>query len=165
MDAIEIFLQGAGIPKILTLTVPSNGRVREIIEIAKEQGLKWTADQEVMVWIENLDEPLDLDILLVDAGIKKHTRLHVHTCHRVNVTVNFQDKAESHFFAPSTTISVVKKWADKKFGLSEADATEYALQLCNSTERPAEDVHLGTLVTPSECAVCFDLVPKQRIEG
>jgi hypothetical protein len=165
MEKIEVFLQGVAISRITAITVKSDGHVQDIIEAAKAQGLKLPEDQKFQVWLENSDEPLDTNETLINAGIKKHSRLHVHVCHRIKVTVNYQNKTETHPFAPSTTIGVVKKWADKKFGLSDVDATEHALQLCNSVERPSVDVHLGSLVTTTDCAICFDLVPKQRIEG
>ena len=165
MNTIEVFLQGAGISQISIVKVPSDGHVRDLIEAAKGQGLKSADDEEIKVWIEDRDEPLSMDLTLADAGIKDRTRLHVHTCPRIKVTVNFQNKTESHPFAPSTTIKVVKKWADKAFDLSGVDAKEHALQLCNSSERPADDVHIGSLVKPRECELCFDLVPKQRVEG
>lgn len=165
MDTIEVFLQGVGIPRIALIKVPSNGRVRDIVEAAKAHGLRWTESREPQVWLENSDEPLDPELIFASAGVKARSRLHVHTCHRVKVTVNFQNASKSHPFAPATTIGVVKHWADDKFGLGEVDATEYALQLCNSTERPSEDTQLGALVSFPECDVCFDLVPKQRVEG
>jgi hypothetical protein len=63
------------------------------------------------------------------------------------------------------TVHRVKQWAVHEFGLSKVDATEHVLQLCGSTTRPDEDTHLGALVQYPECRLCFDLVPKQRVEG
>lgn len=165
MEKIEILLQGEGITRITTITVNSDGLVRDVVTAAKAQGLKLPEDQEIRIWMENSDEPLDMDGTLKKAGVKKHSRLHVHRCPRIKVNVNYQNKTETHPFAPSATIGEVKKWADKKFGLSPVDATEHALQLCNSAERPSVDVHLGSLTSAPDCAVCFDLVPKQRVEG
>lgn len=165
MEKIDIFLQGDGITRITTITVNSDGLVRDVVTAAKAQGLKLPESQELQVWVENSDEPLDIDGTLEKAGIKKHSRLHIHRCRRIKVTVNYQNKTETHPFAPSATIGVVKKWADKKFGLNDVDATEHALQICNSVERPSVDVHLGSLASAPDCAICFDLVPKQRVEG
>ncbi len=64
-------------------------------------------------------------------------------------------------------ISRVKSWAvsEHAFNLSEIDATEHALQICDSTIRPDEELHLGSFATFPVCTICFDLVPKKRVEG
>ncbi len=81
------------------------------------------------------------------------------------MTVNFNGEHKSHPFTPSKTVGKVKKWADDKFGLKGVDATEHALQICATTTRPDEDVHIGSLVRFPDCKLCFDLVPKKRVEG
>ncbi|MFY9554815.1 MAG: hypothetical protein WAV47_08895, partial [Blastocatellia bacterium] len=65
----------------------------------------------------------------------------------------------------STSVRKVKRWADEEFKLKGVDATEHALQLCGSSTRPDEDVHIGSLVKFPDCKICFDLVPKKRVEG
>ena len=165
MDKIDILLQGAGISRMVVIAVPAEGVVRDIISAAKEQSTKLPDTTDLQVWLEDSDEPLNPDEAINKVGIQKHSRVHIHTCHRIGVSVNYQGKTQSHPFAPSTTISTVKMWADKRFNLNDVDATEYALQLCNSSERPSDDIQLGALTSPSECSVCFDLVPKQRVEG
>ncbi len=164
MAEIEIFLQGAGIARIALVRVSSDSHVRDLIDVARSNGL--TADgEQPRVWLENADEPLDPDLELDAAGIKNRSRVQVHTCHRIVVTVNFKADSKTHPFAPSATIGAVKAWAEDKFKLSGVDATEYALQLCNTSDRPADDIQLGSLTTHPHCSVCFDLVPKQRVEG
>ena len=83
------------------------------------------------------------------------------------MTVNFNVDQKTKTFPPSATVGRVKKWAvgEHGFDLKGVDATEHLLQLCGSTDRPDEDIHIGTLVTAPACSLCFDLVPKQRIEG
>lgn len=164
-DKIEVFLQGPGIARLALVKVPANGKVQDLIEVAKDKGLKLEDGQTPQVWVENTEVPLNLSMPFEDAVIQSHSRVQIHTCPRIHVTVNFQNRPEQHPFSPAATIRTVKQWADKKFGLGEIDATEYALQLCGSTERPYDDIQVGSLVQPGQCAVCFDLVPKQRVEG
>ena len=165
MADIEVFLQGAGVSRVVLVKVPADGHVKDLVEVAKQHGLNASEHEGPRVWLENVDEPLDSDAGIDAAGIKSRSRVQVHMCHRIAVAINFQTKTKSHPFAPSATIAVVKAWAVEKFELSAVDATEYALQVCNSTERPSEDTQLGSLTSSPQCAVCFDLVPKQRVEG
>ena len=164
-DQLEVFLQGPGIARVALVKVPVDTKVKQLIDVARGKGLKLEDEQTVHVWLENAEEPLSLDMSLKSAGVQARSRLHIHTCQRIHVTVNFNNNSKQHPFSPSATIGKVKKWADEKFGLSATDATEYALQVCGSTIRPDDDIEVGSLAQPGQCSACFDLVPKQRVEG
>lgn len=163
---IEIFLQGEGIPEIQIVRVPHNGTVRDLIAAATSGGLRLGGRaEEIIVLIEDSDHELELDVRLTDAGIGHRHRIHCHRCRHVEVSVNFNGASKSHPFPPSTTVAKVKRWADDKFGLKGVDATEHALQICGTNKRPDEDTHIGSLVEHPNCKLCFDLVPKKRVEG
>ncbi|MCL4239727.1 MAG: hypothetical protein KJ048_00090 [Dehalococcoidia bacterium] len=165
-DEIELFLQGEGIADITLVLVPRDGTAQDIITAAKAHGLT-TPDGEALVSIEDADEPLAPNARLDAVGIVHRGRVHVHRCRRVAVSVNFNGDTTGEDFPPSATVGRVKKWAvsKKAFNLQSVDATEHVLQMCNSSTRPDEDVHIGTLVTAPDCRLCFDLVAKQRVEG
>jgi hypothetical protein len=166
-DEIELFLQGEGIREITLVRIPRDGTVRDVIAVARTHGLSAPAEEDVSVLLEDADAPLGPDTPLTAAGIGRHSRVHLHRCRKVAVTVNFNADHKTESFSPSATVARVKKWAVSKrgFSLSDVDATEHLLQVCGSTNRPDEDVHIGTLVQAPACVVCFDLVPKQRVEG
>ena len=165
MAEIELFLQGESISQIVLVTVPEHGTVRDIIDAARAHGLRTEGTETPLVFLEGEDEPLAEGAALETSGVRPRGRVHVHRCRKVQVTINFNGREKSHRFSPATTVGVVKAWADEKFGLSGVDATEHALQRCGTTERPSEDTHIGSLVRAGDCALCFDLVPKQRVEG
>lgn len=168
MSQIEIFVQGEGIPEITVVRVPGDGTVRDILEAVKAEGVRVGGEgQTPAVLIEDAGEALALDASLEAVGIRQRSRVHVHRCVQVAVTVNFGGRSIADKFAASTTIARVKRWATGKhgFNLSEIDEAEHALQLVNSGTRPDEDVHIGALVACPACALTFDLVPKQRVEG
>ena len=48
---IEVFLQGPGIARLALVKVPANGKVQDLIEIAKEKGLKLEDGQIPHVWV------------------------------------------------------------------------------------------------------------------
>jgi hypothetical protein len=170
MPEIEIFVQGEGIPEVILLRVPSNGTVRDILRSAETQGVRFAEDEHsLIILVEDQEEEFSPDLSLEEARIGHRSRVHVHRCHRVEVTVNFNAAQKTHAFPPSATVERVKRRAvgpsPEGFGLQEVDAMEHLLQLCNSTTRPDEETHIGSLVTFPDCELCFDLVPKVRVEG
>ena len=166
-DHIELFIQGEGIPKITLVKVHSKDMIADIIKVARQHGLSVPEGVEVFVFVENTDTPLDLGKKIDEAGLTPRSRVHIHRCRRVEVTVNFKEHQLKGFFPPSATIDTVQKWAVGKdeVDMSPVDAAEHLLQACHSDDRPDEDVDIGTLVKGSDCAICFDLVAKQRVEG
>ncbi len=166
MENIEVFVQLEGKKDILLIEVAGNGTVRDLLRAAMEQG-KHPSNNETpsMVFIEDAEDVLELDHLLENAGISHRGHVHVHRCHRVEVSVTFNGRQESKAFSPSVTIGHVKKWFAKKFEMSEKDASDHVLQVQGTVATPDEDAHLGTLVTHPACHISFDLVPKVRIEG
>lgn len=166
MNEIEIYLQGEGIATIALVRVPAGGTVRDIAEAARAQGMPAAEpDMTPGVWLEDAEDALADEQPLDTAGIGHRCRVHVHRCRRVAVTVNFNGRHHERGFAPGATVHRVKQWAVHEFGLPEVDATEHALQVCGTTKRPDEDTHIGTLMHYPECGLCFDLVPKQRVQG
>lgn len=162
---IEIFLQGVGIPQVSIIMVPEDGTVRDIVGAAKTQGLRVDGVGDLLVFLEDHDEPLALDARLDTADIRAYRRVHVHTCRKVEVTVNYDKDQKSRPFSPARTVGAVEEWAEHEFKLEDADAVEFALQLYGTSERPTENTHIGSLLTSGSCALCFDLVAKQRVEG
>ncbi len=167
MAETELFVQGEGMRDIALVRIPEAGTVRDIVEAARAYGLRNEDGETPNVTVENDDAELDLDASLSAAGIADRKRVHVHRCKQVAVTVNFNARQATDDFPPSTTVKRLKKWADSKkgFDLRGADATEHLLQLCGSDGRPDEDTHIGSMVEVSDCSLCFDLVPKSRVEG
>lgn len=163
-ETIEVFLQGPGLA-ITLVKLPADGKISDLIAQASEKGLKIGAEEKLDVWLENAEEPLKSGSSLAEAGIKSRSRVHVHTCRRIHVTVNFNNQSHQHPFSPSSTIGDVKEWAAKKFNLGEVDASEYVLQVCGTTTRPKEETQVGVFAEPGQCTACFDLIPEQRVEG
>lgn len=161
----EVFLQGVGVHDITLLRIPQSGRVADILAAGRAAGL--AVPDDVSVYIEDEDVALSLESLLSTTAIRHRCRVHVSRCRRVDVSVTFNGRQISEAFPPAATMKRVKRWAvgSKGFNMSEVDAAEHVLQLSGSSERPDEDIHIGTLVTSGQCVVSFDLVPKVRVEG
>ncbi len=161
----ELFLQGAGVHEITLIRVPQGGHVGDILVAGRAAGL--VVSDDVGVYIEDDEAALSPDSLLSATPIRNRSRVHINPCRRVNVNINFNGKEMSETFPPAATMKRVKRWAvgSKGFNMSDVDAAEHVLQLSGSSERPDEDIHIGTLVIGAQCVVSFDLVPKIRVEG
>jgi hypothetical protein len=168
MQDIEIFVQGEGRPTISLIRVNADASTEELVVAAVAQGAYDAANgHECLVSLEEADEPLTPGMSLTTAGIRHRSRVHLHRCRKIDVTVSFNGVNKSRAFSPAATIARVTKWAVGKrgFDLDEVDAAEHVLQVTGTSIRPDEDAHLGTLVTAPSCVASFDLVPKQRVEG
>lgn len=161
MPKVELFLQVEGRRRIDLIEIDADLPVLEILKLAaipehlKEVGLVFELDGE---------RPLEHDTCLQDAGVGHRHRIHVHRCHQVDVTLRFNEITEKMHFPPSATVERVKRRFVEKIGMSPVDATEHALQLCGTEDRPEPDDHIGALVSGC-CTLCLDLVPIKRVEG
>jgi hypothetical protein len=168
MSDIEVFMQGEGISHITLVRVHREAQVRALIDMARVHGFPDDPEAgETVVQLEDADAVLALDATLDEAGVGHRSRVHVHRCRTVEVTVTYNNEDKAHQFPPSMTIERVKEWATsaEAFTLSPVDATEHALQISGTSERPHDDVHIGALVGARNCALHLDLVAKRRIEG
>jgi hypothetical protein len=165
MEHIDVFVQGEGLKQVVRIRVAKGALVRELIELALALGLVPGG----VAALEDCEEALDLDAALDAAGVCHHGRVHVHRCRRTEVSVHYGARTLTQSFPTSSTVQAVWKWAvaAPQFNLSPTDALEHALELCDTAVRPDPDTHLGTLVSggKAHCALCFNLVPKQRVEG
>lgn len=166
---LQLFVQGEGLGEIRLVKVDGGSTVDGLIEaVAAKYGGEFAtavAAGGMVVTLEDDDEELAQADTLKKAGVRDRSRVHIHRCRKVKVSVNFNGETAVDNFPPATTVGKVKKWADRKFDIDKVDATEHALQLCGTADRPDEDVHIGTLTNNHSCSVCFDLVPKKRVEG
>ena len=166
-NELQLFVQGEGIADIQLVRVAEQSTLREL---AGKLGSVLTeadaaAADDFIFLLEDSERELASDKSLKELGIKNRERIHINRCCKVKVSVNFNGKEIADAFPPSRTIAKVKRWADKQFGIEGVDATEHALQICGTAKRPDEDVHIGSLVRRPNCQICFDLVPKKRVEG
>lgn len=167
-NELQLFVQGEGIADIQLVRVAEQSTLRELLKkfssVFTDTEVASATDEFIFL-LEDSERELASDKSLKELGIKNRERVHIHRCRKIKVSVNFNGKEAAETFPPSKTIAKVKRWADKEFGIEGVDATEHALQICGTAKRPDDDTHLGTLARRPNCQVCFDLVPKKRVEG
>jgi hypothetical protein len=163
MKTIDIFYQAEGLREIAHLECGADENYTALVEvIAKKHGL----GDDVFIFLEDADEPVDPGEAELKPGAIGGVKVHVHRCREVKVSVTFNGETVHHPFTPATTIAKVKKWAaERKFGMTEEEAGEHVLQIKGTHERPAPNIHIGSLVAHPHCHIAFDLVPDERVNG
>ena len=176
-EELDLFVHSQGVkPKVATAR--SHESLREVLE--RTQVLK-EGQGDLLVFVgeweealsegdeieegEDRHEPVDVSLTIEVLELHRHRHIHVHKCKRVAVEVNFNSRTKRHRFSPATTVGVVTRWARKKFKLDGAAGAEYVLQICKITKQPRPSEHLGELVEPLVCAICFDLVKEITPQG
>ena len=163
MSSIDLFYQGEGLAEIEHIEFDGDAAFAIIkAQLSEKHGL----GADVLIFIEDEDEPLDESRYARDHAGPTGMKLHLHRCRHVEVTVTFNGETVEHRFSPSATVVRVKRWAaEHKFGMTEEEAGEHVLQIVGSHERPKLGAHIGTLTNAHHCQVAFDLVADERVNG
>jgi len=140
--------------------------ITDIEDTALVRELLAEGDPDGHIWIEEVDEEIDLGISMEAAGIRQHHHVHRGPCHRVEVVVRFNGDHE-HDYGPATTIGTVEKWAfgEKVADFSPEQAAKHVLAVPGADHFLEAGVHVGSLVIPGSCKVVLDLLPRSRFEG
>jgi hypothetical protein len=162
MSAISVFYQAENLGRIEHATFSPEATLANVLTAIQT---KHGADAAATLFLEDADEPAELTARLIDVATPKGLKVHVHRCHRIEVSVTF-NATKTHKFPPGGTVARVKRWAtDKAFPMSPEEAAEHVLQITGTTERPSPGTHLGSLAAHPHCHVRFDLVPNERVNG
>lgn len=163
MKFIDLFYQGEGLDEIQYLEFDGEAPFSELrLHLCEKHGF----DPSVQIFLEDADDPVSDDTQIKECCTSKGLKLHFHRCRHIEVQVTYNGDDVRRRFRPGATVARVKHWAaEKKFGMSEEVAGEHMLQISGSHERPTPSTHIGTLTTCGSCAVSFDLVPDERING
>ncbi len=163
MKSIDLFYQGEGLGEVAHIELESDVTFAFFKAIVVE---KHGLSPDVMIFVEDDDEPIDEAILLKERASSKGLKVHFHRCRHVEVTVTFNQEMVKDRFSPSATVARVKRWAaEKKFGMSDEEAGEHVLQIAGTHDRPTPGLHIGSLIDGKTCGLAFDLVPDERVNG
>jgi len=155
---MELFLHSEG------------GEDPEIVEAeagAKVRMLAVETGRDGKVWVEEIDDEIDLDLTFEEAGIGHRHHVHRGRCHRVKVVVQFNATDFKHEYGPGTTIKKVYHWAsgDKAADLSPEQKAKHVLALPGADHFLADGVHIGSLITPGTCEVTLNLMARDAFGG
>lgn len=163
MKTIDIFYQGNGIHAIEHLEIDESQTFSYLKKIIiKTHNLQ----EDAFIFLEDDEIPVDENLIVSNKAGRAGIKVHIHRCREIRVVVHFKDKTIHHNFSPSTTVARVKNWAaEKKFKMSEEEASHHHLQIAGTTEQPNPGTHIGTLTSCPKCTVEFDLVSTPKVNG
>ena len=163
MATITVFVQVEGERRVRDIALNADVTEQGLCEALAAAGIP--LDSAAQVFINEAEEAIVGDGRDHPRGLGDGARVHVARCHRILTTVHYLDKTLERAFAPGARVKAVKTWAVKELALDHKDAHEHVLELCGTTERPAADTALHTLLKAPGCTLCFNLVPEKRVEG
>lgn len=163
MKSIDIFYQGENIAGIEHLEVSGDGTFGELqARLAGQHGLP----PNVLIFVEGDERPIEHCVRIAARSGDRGVTVHLHRCRHVNVAVTFNNTTKEQLFSPASTVGHVKQWmAEHRFDMTKDDASEHLLQLAGTTTRPSPSTHIGALTDGKICAVAFDLVADERVNG
>ena len=157
---MEIYVHTAGYEDPKLIEIEGTKLVRELLVVADGKGAE-------LIMIEEVDEPVGLDLTIEEAGI--HHRHHVHRgrCRRVTVRGRYGGRDISHEFRPVAIIRLVFDWVTgpEGFNLTPVEKAKHVLAQPGADHFLDWEVRVGSLVTTDTCEVVLDLAPKSRFEG
>jgi hypothetical protein len=163
---IELFVhtQNGVDPKLIKVSEESTvTEVLEIIVAAGGHGGK--VEEEILVFTEDCDEPIEHHRKLSECEIRHRHHIHCHRCRKVEVSV-FYNAEHRKAFSPGTTVKRVLEWAVKAFKLSPTDAADKILVLKgNPSEELPTDAHIGSFAAPHHCSVELCLTAPVEVQG
>ena len=163
MTILDVFYQGEDLQDIQHLELDASSTFAKFKKLICE---KYGISDDIHVFLEDSEDPVDDHNCMSDFGDKSGLKLHFHRRHRIEVCVSFNGEEVSRRFSPSATISRVKRWAaQRKLDMTKEEAGEHLLQISGSHDRPHPGTHIGTLSNGHCTKLEFDLVPDQRING
>ena len=164
MNYIDVFYQAEGLGDVGHVKAEPDMRFEELKELLAEKvGLPV---ETILLFVEDKVGAVDDDALLKDYAEGKVLKIHLHRLREVEVRVAFNGVSAEARFSPSATVSQVKGWAAQcKFGMTKEEAGEHVLQIVGTHVRPRSGTHIGSLTDEKTCALAFDLVPHERVNG
>jgi hypothetical protein len=164
MDKFQIYVHGenARDPKLIELE--ENASIKDILKKYHQEFPDAGSPDEIEIFLEDDDAPIQKHHCTEEAGIKKRSHIHCHRCKKVVVTIVYNGDDKSFHFAPSATAKKILKKAIGAFNIHEEDANDYLLKLDDKTILQPSD-HIGSFSVFPKCDVKLFLTPTKPIQG
>jgi len=155
-DCTELYVHRTGDERVSLRPVNSTESLADALSVSRGEH----------VWLEDVDDELDVAVSVAAARIPHRGHVHVNRCRRVTALVTFNGETKDRQFAPAVRIERVFDWAVSKrgFDLTPTDAAEHVLQITGTNIQPDLADHVGSFAD-DDCTVSLSLVPKIRNEG
>ena len=156
MTTMEIIVEGEGLADVEAIRIDEGSTRREIVAaVAVKAGFP---AEEGLLFIEDCEEPLDLNLIIATESINRVH--HVHRLRHIEVSVFYQRRQIEKRFSPATRVHRVLDWAvsSQGFNIDRAIAPEMELALHNSTKALPKDAHIGRYLRHPHHCLAFDLI-------
>jgi hypothetical protein len=148
---MQVFVHGQGSESPEVIEVEETVMVRELL--AGRDG--------ELVWVEEVDVPVELDVTLAVAGIGHGHHVHRGPCREIEVRLFAGEKREAaHRFAPSAKVERAVAWGAGNLGLGPAADVEAVDRRTDRVVDPGS--HIGSLAGAGTCSAELDLRPVRR---
>ena len=168
---IELFIHQQG-AKPVTLQVLPQSSIAEVVNTSEVAGLDTNNIYALLdktdnddVDQEQLNAPVDSRKRIDEFSTGRSCHLFFYRCRSVCVSVNYKCDTEHRHFSPHVKLKRILKWAKRKFNLTDCEADNLILRLCEGNDRLRLHQRLGEVIQGECCNVCFDLVHDYRVEG
>jgi hypothetical protein len=141
---------------------PRNTTIKEIIFVVLQEEVGY-------LYIDGAEEPISLELTIGEVILEKHGHVHISTCKRVDVTVEYAGQSKQNDFPSNAKVKTVLEWA---VGATWSPGTivlterpKFALYLPGIEKALAENNRVGTYIVAGSCKITFELALRERQQG
>ena len=143
--------------------------LEEVEETARFRDI-CAVEEEIFVFLDDHDEPVEVDVLIVEVlrerGHKPgHHHVHRHPCRQISVEVHYGGDTRPVLATPNQTIGVVLTRALQAYGIDATSGADLVLRRPGSADDLSQNEHLGDLHPGENCKLELNLLPAQREAG
>lgn len=157
---MRIYAHEPGSELTLHEDVPRDRTFREIVAV----------DQETFVFLDDDDEPVDVELVIVEVVTSRGRspgshHVHRHHCRHVTIAVNYGGDTRDVKVSPNQTVATVLSRAIKAYGIDPAAGADLVLRRPGSTDDLPQAEHIGDLHPGPACKLELNLLPAHREAG
>jgi hypothetical protein len=127
-------------------------------------------DGEAFVFLDDDDEPVEVDLLIVEVltvrGRKpSNHHIHRHPCRAITVDVHYGGDTRDIRITPNQTVGALLTKAIQAYGLDAAAGSDLVLRRPGSNDDLPQAEHVGDLHPSKSCKLELNLLPAHREAG
>lgn len=157
---MRIYLHGPHAEPTLLEGVDETARFRDICNV----------DEETFVFLDDDDEPVEVDQVIVETLAEKgrrpdHHHVHRHPCRQITVEVHYGGDTRPVHATPNQTVGKVLTLALRLYGIDAASGADLVLRRPGSSDDLPQSEHIGDLDPSPTCKLDLNLLPAHREAG
>jgi hypothetical protein len=129
-----------------------------------------TVEEQTFVFLDDDDEPVGVDLTIVEVVIARgrkpgHHHVHRHHCREITVEVHYGGDTRPVRVTPNQTVATVLNKAIAEYGIDPAAGADLVLRRPGSNEDLPQAEHIGDLHAGPPCSLELNLLPAHREAG